>query len=321
MDILSDILQTLRFHGDKGYNAVLKAPWGVEFPGSEKTSPFYVVARGACLLELPGFGVRSDLSAGDIIMLSRGDPHVLRDGPESKVVEFSRLVQELDEGGETQTLRYGYDGTETVLIAGEFAFDSPFGRPLLKAMDRVVHIKADSDESSGTFAPILKMLCREGRSSEPGSRAARSELLKLLFVHILRFNMAEHKRREQDCHSHPFALMFDRELRGVAEALQSNPERQWTVADMAAQAGMSRTKFSTRFSQVAGVAPLAYLTNLRMMAAADRLERSDATLEKIAESTGYGSEPAFSTAFKREMGMSPGAYRRKRKECPAPALS
>jgi transcriptional regulator GlxA family with amidase domain len=143
--------------------------------------------------------------------------------------------------------------------------------------------------------------------------------LKLLFVHILRFNMAEHKRKEQGCQSHPFALMFDQELRGVAETLHSNPEQPWTVAGMASKAGMSRTKFSTRFTRVAGVAPLAYLTSLRMMAAADLLERSDATLEKIAESTGYGSEPAFSTAFKRKMGMSPGAYRR-RKECPTPAL-
>jgi AraC-like DNA-binding protein len=80
---------------------------------------------------------------------------------------------------------------------------------------------------------------------------------------------------------------------------------------MAAEAGMSRTSFSLRFAQVAGAAPLEYLTNQRMMKAAELLERTDATLEEIAERIGYGSEAAFSTAFKREMGMAPGGYRRK----------
>jgi AraC-like DNA-binding protein len=180
-------------------------------------------------------------------------------------------------------------------------------------MDRVIHIRADNDENTSNFSVILKMLCREGRSSEPGWRAARSELLKLLFIQILRFNMAEHQRQDRTCQSnHPFALMFDRKLRGVTEALYHSPERPWTVADMAAEAGMSRTKFSLRFAQVAGMAPLEYLTNHRMMKAAELLERTDATLEEIAEQIGYGSEAAFSTAFKREMGMAPGGYRRMR---------
>ena len=314
MDILSDLLETLHLRGGPGYNAVLNAPWGIEFPAREEASPFYVVSRGACHLELPGSGVQAYLNAGEVVMLPHGDPHVLRDGPESMFVPFSSLALERDERADGMTLRYGKHGAETMLLAGEFLFDSPFAKPLLKAMDRVVHIKTDNDENMSTFSLLLKMLCREGRSSEPGSRAAGSELLKLLFIRILRYNMAEHQKQDRSCQSNPIALMFDKELHGVTEALHRSPERSWTVADMAAQAGMSRTKFSLRFAQVAGLAPLAYLTNHRMMKAADLLERTDATLEEIAERTGYGSEAAFSTAFKREMGMAPGSYRRMRNE-------
>jgi AraC-like DNA-binding protein len=250
-------------------------------------------------------------------MLSGGDPHVLRDGPESKVVPFSSLSFATDEKEDRKTLRYGKNGPETVLLAGEFIFDSPFARPLLRAMDRVIHIRADSDENTSNFSVILKMLCREGRSSEPGWRAASSQLLKLLFIQILRFNMAEHQKQDRTCQgNHPFALMFDSKLRGVTEALHHSPERRWTVADMAAEAGMSRTNFSLRFAEVAGVAPLEYLTNHRMMKAAELLERTDATLEEIAERIGYGSEAAFSTAFKREMGMAPGGYRRRGNKSP-----
>ena len=256
--------------------------------------------------------MRLYLNAGDMVMLSHGDAHILRDSPESTTVPLPSSA-----GAERrETLRYGKNGAETILLAGEFVFDSPFARPLLKAMDTVVHIKTDNDENMSTFSLILKMLCREGRSSEPGSRAACSGLLKLMFIQILRFNMAEHQKQGGSCQSHPLGLMFDQELHGVTEALHRSPERPWTVADMAAHAGMSRTKFSLRFAQVAGMAPLAYLTNHRMMMAADLLERTDATLEEIAERTGYGSEAAFSTAFKREMGVAPGSYRRTRNESP-----
>jgi AraC family transcriptional regulator, activator of mtrCDE len=308
MDILSDFLETLRLHGGQGYNVVLSAPWGIEFPAREEASPFYVVSRGGCFLELVGTGARVYVNAGDLVMLPQGDRHILRDGPDSAVVPFSSIAL----AGDGRMLRFGNNGAETMLLAGEFVFGSPFARPALKAMERVVHIKADNDEGAGTFSLILKMLCREKRSTEPGSRAAGSELMKLLFIQILRTSMTEHQRQQKACPRHPLALMFHKELHGVTEALHGNPQRPWTVADMAAQAGMSRTKFSLRFSQVAGMAPLAYLTSHRMMKAAELLEHTDATLEEIAERVGYGSEAALSTAFKREMGMAPGSYRRSR---------
>jgi hypothetical protein len=158
--MLSDVLQTLRLREGEGYNAVLSAPWGIEFPRYDEGSPLYVVSRGACQLELPGSGVQLYLNSGDLVMLSRGDPHVLRDGPESKVVPFSSLSYAPDEREDRKTLRYGTSGPETVLLAGEFTFDSPFAQPLLRAMDRVIHIRADNDENTSNFPVILKMLCR-----------------------------------------------------------------------------------------------------------------------------------------------------------------
>jgi len=313
MDILSDLLDTLRLRAGKRYNVVLNAPWGIEFPARENGSPFYVVSRGAGRLELTNPDGHVSLNAGDMVMLPRGDAHILRDGPESKAVPFESLSPEPEEGAEGMTLRHGRNGAETRLLAGEFVFDSPLALPIVRGMDRVVHVRAESDEDMSTFSQVLKMLYREGRSSEPGARAACSGLLKLVFIQIVRYNMAEHQRQGRTCQKHPLALIFDKELHGVTEALHRNPEHSWTVAGMAAQARMSRTKFSLRFAEVAGVAPMAYLTSHRMMMAADLLERTDATLEEIAGRTGYGSEAAFSTAFKREMGVAPGAYRRKRK--------
>ncbi len=148
------------------------------------------------------------------------------------------------------------------------------------------------------------MLSREGRSSEPGARGSEAR------VHPDReIQHGGTSKKGRSCQKHPLALIFDKELHGVTEALHRNPGRPWTVAEMADRAEMSRTKFSLRFAEVAGEAPMAYLTSHRMMMAADLPERTDATLEEIAGRTGYGSEAALSTAFKREMGVAPGAYR------------
>jgi len=46
-----------------------------------------------------------------------------------------------------------------------------------------------------------------------------------------------------------------------------------------------------------------------MLKAVDLLEHTDMTLDRIAESAGYGSESAFSAAFSGELGMAPGRYR------------
>ena len=305
MDILSDLLDTLRLSAGPGYDAVLSAPWGIEFPAHENGSPFYFVSRGAGRLELTNPDVQVALNAGDLVLLPRGDAHILRDSPDSTVVPFESLQRQ--ERAQGMTLRHGKNGAETRLLAGEFVFESPLALPTLRGMDRVIHVRADGDEDTNSFSQILKMLYREGRSSEPGARAACSGLQKLVFIQIVRYNMAEHQRQGRSCKKHPLALIFDKGLHSVTEALHRNPERPWTVAEMADQAAMSRTKFSLRFAEVAGVAPMTYLTSHRMMMAADLLERTDATLEELAERTGYGSEAAFSTAFKREMGIAPGA--------------
>jgi AraC-like DNA-binding protein len=74
---------------------------------------------------------------------------------------------------------------------------------------------------------------------------------------------------------------------------------------------MSRSAFAARFGALVGEPPLGYLTRWRMHLAADTLRGGDATVAAIARRVGYGSEGAFSKAFKQRYGISPGAYRRK----------
>lgn len=76
--------------------------------------------------------------------------------------------------------------------------------------------------------------------------------------------------------------------------------------------GLSRAAFARRFTALVGEPPLTYVTRWRMTIASKLLRESGAPLSTIAAQTGYTSEFAFAKAFKREHGISPGSYRRRR---------
>jgi len=84
----------------------------------------------------------------------------------------------------------------------------------------------------------------------------------------------------------------------------------WTVAGLAAAAGMSRSAFAVRFKELVGETPLEYLTRWRVYHAARLLREGDKKLIDVAHSIGYDSDGAFNKAFKRIMGATPGDYRR-----------
>jgi AraC-like DNA-binding protein len=71
---------------------------------------------------------------------------------------------------------------------------------------------------------------------------------------------------------------------------------------------MSRSAFAARFKELLGQTPLEYVTEWRMQKAMQLLEQRDKKLTDIARSVGYETDAAFSKAFKRLIGVSPGAY-------------
>jgi AraC-like DNA-binding protein len=92
--------------------------------------------------------------------------------------------------------------------------------------------------------------------------------------------------------------------------IHRDPVREWRVETLAAEVAMSRSAFAERFSRLVGEAPMQYVTRWRMYLALDALRDERATVGEIALRLGYGSEAAFSRAFKRFLGVSPGAARR-----------
>jgi AraC-like DNA-binding protein len=116
---------------------------------------------------------------------------------------------------------------------------------------------------------------------------------------------------EPDSDAGWLAALRDREIARALEHIHAAPERDWTVASLAATVGMSRSSFAARFRSLVGEPPLAYVARWRLSLAANWLQRDEQTIAQIAQRLGYASEVALSRAFKRLFKVPPGAYRRR----------
>lgn len=103
--------------------------------------------------------------------------------------------------------------------------------------------------------------------------------------------------------------VIDPAIAAVLREIHAGPHRPWTVQQLSATAGMSRTVFTKRFTAVVGQPPMTYLTGWRLAYGARLLRETDASLAAIARKIGYSTEFAFGSSFRREYGISPGRFR------------
>ncbi|MBD0421978.1 AraC family transcriptional regulator [Streptomyces sp. TRM S81-3] len=92
--------------------------------------------------------------------------------------------------------------------------------------------------------------------------------------------------------------------------LRQNLDRDLTLTDIAAHAGMSTRTLIRRFREQTGTTPLQWLHRARIRQAQHLLETTQHSVERIAAQVGFGSPTAFRDRFKRTTGVSPRACRR-----------
>ncbi|MBM2614155.1 helix-turn-helix transcriptional regulator [Actinoplanes sp. LDG1-06] len=138
----------------------------------------------------------------------------------------------------------------------------------------------------------------------PGAAFAIRQHGQLLLLEVLRAFLAG-----DDLPPGWLSALRDERLRPALDLMHDHPERAWGLQELARAAAMSRTTFAERFRAVAGVPPLTYLTQWRMLLAQQALRDGDVRIGSLAAELGYASEAAFSTAFKREVGEAPLRFR------------
>jgi AraC-like DNA-binding protein len=273
---------------------------GMMHPGAERLILFHVVASGRCFVSC-GDGERYWASAGEVIVLPYGDVFVMGGVEPTEPVSIMSVVPP-PPWTEFPVLRYGGGGARTDIVCGCLYSEDPLFDPALKAFPPAFVVRPPPGPARTWFDASISYALDESS----GQRGLSStKLPELLLIEILRLHLANAPASERGW----FAALRDPVLAPAMSAIHTAPERKWTVADLAAEASVSRSLLDGRFRDVLGLSPMRYVNEWRMRVAQDLLATTEVTVAAISKRVGYESEEAFSRAFKRAHGQSPSLWR------------
>ena len=283
--------------------AELTEPWGIELPALEGVMMVEVVTSGHCWIELEGqapvFMPQSSLA-----LIPRGTRHKICSSPNAETELLADVPIELV-GDRYEIMHYGGGGAVTQITYCGVRFDHLLADRLIRLLPEILHINT-LEEDNGWLHNTVQFISREAQQMLPGNETIITRLADILVIQAIR-TWIETVREDE--HGWIVALR-DKQIGKALATIHRQPEKDWSVASLGKEIGMSRSGFSARFSALVGESVLQYLTNLRMQLAHRQILQTSDSLAKIAQRIGYNSEPAFNRAFKRVMGTPPGAVRK-----------
>jgi AraC-like DNA-binding protein len=305
MDLLSKVLSDLRADTVVTGRFTLSAPWAFIKPAVPGVpfrmctgSPFYIVIEGMHPVKV---------EEGDFVLLPHGHEHILCSALDVPPIPFATMMR--NEGVHPRvntplTFSAGGDGAVCDIYTSIVGFRETRRNPFLSVLPPLIHIHAGDPAVPSWLRTTLTSFIQESMSCQPGWAMAASRLADVLFVHLLRAYLTNMAARDAGW----LRAMTDVHLVKAMALIHRQPGRAWTVEDLAAAAGMSRSRFSARFLELVGETPIAHLTAYRMYLAAGQLIQGKARLIEVAQNVGYSSEKAFTRAFRRWAGMPPMKY-------------
>lgn len=324
-DVLSDVLRAVRLTGAVYFDFELSSPWVAEAPPSREIAPivmpgaqrvieFHLIARGSCW----GHAIGQEpmrLREGDVIVFPQGDGHVLSSAPgmraKAELSMFARPSTPLP-----MFYEVGGGGPDRARVVCCFmgCDERPFN-PLLSALPPVIHLTAAGGAvTTGWLTTLLDIAAKESGSGRAGGENVLARLSELMFVETIRRYLETLPPAQNGW----LAGLRDPVVGQALAALHGEPGAAWTVEGLAKVAGVSRSVFAGRFTEMVGQPPMQYLALWRMQVAS-RLLIEGRHIAAVAEAIGYESEAAFSRAFKKQVGQAPAAWRRNAGQLPLPS--
>lgn len=314
MDALSETLRVVHLVGAIFIQGKFTAPWCYQSPRADIAAPllepnaervviFHLITEGECFVEIEGEPPMK-LIAGDAVLFPHGHAHRMNSEPGLAPATGGRLGAVLSR--RPRTLMYGGGGATTRLVCGYLACDSRLAQMLLAGLPPVVRVNVRGSNAGMWLEASVRYALAEARSPRPGGEGVLAKLSEVLFIEVLRLHMNEaHEGR-----TGWLAALNDRIVGAAINAMHQKPAQAWTLESLARDAGTSRSVLAERFQELVGNSPMQYLTQWRLLLAANLLRRSNASLSRIAEDVGYQTDTAFSRAFRREYGAPPATWRR-----------
>ena len=304
--LIDNLLHSIRFRSSAYFRPELRAPWG--FSIDVRGPTFHIVSHGKCWIEVNSVAKPVHLSAGDFVVLPRSDSHIIRDFPTTPVVDYFEFLKgrASDKQG---AFSAGGLGSVTKLVCGGMQSENGSTDPLLSVLPPLIHFKGRGEDAAPGLRVTVSHVFEELRSGHDGSAAVVTRLADILFMQVVRAYLDENIGAAE---SGWLAALRDQQIGRALVMLHDKPHQSWTVTEIADGVALSRSAFAAKFTQLVGEPPLRYLRRLRLNVATARLRSGNDKLSVIAAAAGYDSVPAFTKAFKRYLGVTPGEYRRSR---------
>lgn len=327
-DALSDLLRCVRLRGAVFYYVSFRDRWSAEappaaeiaeavMPGSEHVIEYHMITKGSAWASVDGLPPLR-LAAGDLVIFPQGDRHVLSSAPDIAPLRvtaewvFARrndarpLPIAFHHGVMDAGTPMPVEEADTIAACGFLGCDLKPFNPLIAALPRMLHLPAS--RTGQWLARVVEQAVAESGSRGPGAEAVLERLSEMMFVDAAR-------RYLEDLPDHAtgwLAGLRDRFVGKSLTLLHQQPERAWTVDELAHAVGLSRSALHERFMQYLGHPPMQYLAHWRIQLGARLLRETNHTVASIAQDVGYESEAAFSRAFKRLVGKPPAAWKKGR---------
>jgi AraC-like DNA-binding protein len=314
VDALSDVLRVIRLSGGVFLEAQFTAPWCVSGQlASSDCKPYleaprhviasHFVAAGRMQLQPEG-GEVIEVQAGEIVLLPHNSAHAF--GSQLDPVPIpARDIMQAPKGTGLTRIVHGGGGDTTQLLCGFLGSDTPFS-PLLSALPSVLKLNVRSTVSGAWIESSFRFAASQIAAGHLGSTTVIAKLSELLFVEAVGQYVASLPAERRGW----LAGLKDPQIGRALALLHARPTESWTAEFLAQEVGMSRSVFAERFSTVVGQPPMQYLALWRMHMAAQHLRDGRRSVAQVGASIGYESEAAFSRAFKRQFGESPGSWRK-----------
>ena len=283
MEVLSDILRSMRVQGSVYFCDHLHSPWSMDF-NDPISAGFHLVRRGECWV-MDG-ELTECLGPGDLVFIEPGRDHQLASHPPGREPPPP--------------------GTETLLLCAYCDFAQETLTPLLNVFPSLTIVREEEFLKHPWLRSTLDQLSAEYMSQQPGSELVVNKLTEVVLVELIRINFG---RGEQ---GRFIAAFSDKRIANALQQMHNNPHSAWTLDKMAEKVGMSRAAFAKKFKELVGQPMFEYLTMLRIQRAKELLRETRLPLYEVASRVGYESDLAFTKTFKKHTGTTPTRYRKQR---------
>ncbi|MEZ4530045.1 MAG: AraC family transcriptional regulator [Thermomicrobiales bacterium] len=303
VDPLGEALYYLRMTGLFYSRCVFTAPWGIDLPAMPGYLMFHAITRGSCWIDL-GNGQQVQLRAGDVVLVPHGEGHRLANEPGAFCIslwETPRVA--VSERYDLLSIDGG--GERVDLICGAVRFEHSAAAHLMAVLPRILRIESGPSAQGEWVQSTLRYMASEARQLRIGGEAVITRLSDVLVIQAIRTWLEESAELEGGW----IGALRDEKIGRALTLIHRDPARDWSVASLADEVYLSRSAFAARFTELVGQPAMAYVTWWRMQVARGLIVDDGLTAAEAASRVGYQSEAAFSRAFKRTLGVPPGAAR------------